>query len=142
MGKLPMQHSVPNHVHWMNWLISFLILKHLSINVSLLKGCFSLDDKNNIWSSLELTKHSVTVPCMNIDVYKILISYKISSRWDNQQQYQAIIEASVVLNPEVFNNNGLMSPSQYVTVKNLVQENCYVNFPKHWMSNIILMSSS
>ena len=75
MGKIPMLHSVTNHVYWLKWLMSFLILNHWNNNVSLLKGCFSHNDLNNIWSPLESTNHQLTVKYMNIDVCKIIRSY-------------------------------------------------------------------
>ena len=67
--------------------------------------------------------------------------YKNDSKCDNQQQQKAIFEASMVSTNEGFTDNIPMSPSQYVTVKNLVEENHSINFWKHWMSNIGLLSA-
>ena len=47
----------------------------------------------------------------------------------------------MVSNPEGFTDNSPMSPSQYVTMKNLVQENHSINFLKHWTPNTRLMSA-
>ena len=67
--------------------------------------------------------------------------YKYSKKIDGQQQYKAILEASMVSIPEVFTDNSPMSPTQSVPVKILAQENHSVSFQKHWASNLIMMSA-
>ena len=47
--------------------------------------------------------------------------YKSAGKLDYQQQYKSIIEASMISNPEVFDDNIPMSPRQSVTLKILVQ---------------------
>ena len=44
--------------------------------------------------------------------------YKSAVKFDDQQQYKAIIEAEMVSDPEVFTDNSPMSSSQSATVKN------------------------
>ena len=44
--------------------------------------------------------------------------YKYSVKYNNQQQYKAILESSVVSILEIFTDNIPMSPGPYVTVKN------------------------
>ena len=41
-----------------------------------------------------------------------------SGKFYDQQQYKAILEATMVSTPEGFTDNSLMSPGLYVTVKN------------------------
>ena len=48
------------------------------------------------------------------NMYKL---YKYSVKCDEQQQYKANIEPSMVYIPEVFNDNIPMSPSQSMTMK-------------------------
>ena len=55
---------------------------------------------------------------MNIYVWKILTVIKIFQKCDEQQQYRAIFEASIVSTTSGFTDNSEMSPKQYVTVKN------------------------
>ena len=58
----------------------------------------------------------------NITMYKHIcleiILYKPSRKSDDQQQYTATIESTMVSDPKVFTENIPMSPNQYVTVKN------------------------
>ena len=49
---------------------------------------------------------------------KIKRLYKSDGKLDNQQQYKAILEASIVLNDEGGTDNSPISPSQFLTVKN------------------------
>ena len=44
--------------------------------------------------------------------------YKSAGKFDDQQQYKAIIEEEMVYTPVVFTDNSPMSPSQYMTMKN------------------------
>ena len=56
---------------------------------------------------------------MNIYVWKILRSYtNLLAKYIDQQQCKAIIEAAIIYTPEIFTDNGPMSPSQSVTVRN------------------------
>ena len=43
--------------------------------------------------------------------------YESSGKYDDQQQYKAIIEAEIIFTTEVFTDNSPMSPSQSVNVK-------------------------
>ena len=56
---------------------------------------------------------------MNIDVWKILRSYKNSDgKCDDQQQYKAIIETSMVSTTDIFSGNSPIQPSQSMNMKN------------------------
>ena len=66
---------------------------------------------------------------------------KNSGKHDDQQQYKATIGALMVSTPGRGNDNSTMPPSEPVTVKSIVQENHSVNFWKHWVSNIRLLSA-
>ena len=46
--------------------------------------------------------------------------YKYSGKHDNQQNYKAVIEASMVYTPKGFTYNSPMSPGPYVSVNNPV----------------------
>ena len=44
--------------------------------------------------------------------------YKSAVKYYGQQQYKAIIESAMISTTDKFTDNGPMSPSQYVTMKN------------------------
>ena len=62
-----------------------------------------------------------------------------AGKFYDQQQYNAILETAMVSTPEEFNDNIMITPNQYESIKSLVQENHSINFQRHWMSNIKLM---
>ena len=66
---------------------------------------------------------------------------KSSGKCDNKQKYKGILEAAIFLNPEVFTDNSPMSSGPYVTLKNIAQENNFVNFLKFLISNRKNMSA-
>ena len=53
--------------------------------------------------------------CTNIEDWKL---YRSSVKYNNQQQYKAIIEASMVSSSERCTDNSKMSPGHAVTFKN------------------------
>ena len=53
---------------------------------------------------------------------------KYNGKYDDQQKYKAIFEAAMVSAPDGFTENSPIPPSQYVTLKNLVQENFSIRF--------------
>ena len=55
---------------------------------------------------------------MNIDVWKILKRlYKSAVKFDDQQQYKAVIISAIFSTPEGFTNDSPMLPRQYLTTK-------------------------
>ena len=65
--------------------------------------------------------------------------YKTAGKYDDQQQYKAIIEAEMFSTYEGCNDNSPMTHTQYNSTKKKVQGNHPVNFQRHWVSNIILL---
>ena len=59
--------------------------------------------------------------------------YKTIGKYDDQQQYKAMLEAAIISTPEGFTNQSPMTPKP---LKKLVQDNNSVNFHRHWISNI------
>ena len=49
--------------------------------------------------------------------------YKTAGKFNGQQQYKVIREVAVVSTPDAFTKNSPMSPSHFMTVKRLYQEN-------------------
>ena len=75
----------------------------------------------------QLSKYIVAIgvdqPLSNFSLYehlclrKINKLYKTADKYDYQQQYKAIIEASMVSTPKVNNDNSLVTPNQYESTK-------------------------
>ena len=57
--------------------------------------------------------------------------YKSAGKYDDQQQYKAIIEAAIVYTTELFTDNITMSPSQSVIVKNPSARKSFRQFYTH-----------
>ena len=80
-----------------------------------------------------LEKHMVTIvvdqSLINSSMYEhtcvenIIKLFKSTGKCDYQQQYKAIIEASMVYTTDIFTDNSPLSSRQSVTVKIQVQEN-------------------